>query len=260
MRVVVIGAAGFVGSAFVRHFRKRGDDVVEVTRSNYVQMTGTRGDFVVDAAGNSRKFWAEEEPYAEFDASVGHRLRTLRDFAGGVQVHISSVDVYDELSSPSTTREECAAIGEGSNYGFHKELAERLVRRYADAWLIVRLAGMLGPGLRKNPVFDILHGQPLRIHPDSRYQFIPTDSVAAITADLIDAGVRNDVFNVCGEGLISPREIAQLAGRELNSSAIPAEAQPRIVDIDVAKISQRIPLPRTVETVTAFVDRWNTRT
>lgn len=240
----------------MRHYRGCGADVVEVTRANYHTLIGTRGDVVVDAAGNSRKFWAEDEPFAEFDASVVHRARTLRDFPGGVQVHISSVDVYDNLATSAATKEDSSAVGYGSNYGFHKHLAEEIARRYGGEWVILRLAGMLGPGLRKNPVFDILNRLPLRIHPDSRYQFMPTDSVAAICAELLDSGVRNEVFNVCGTGLISPREVAQLAGCDLDLSALPRDSQPRVVDIDVTKISQRTSLPATRDTTAAFVDRW----
>jgi nucleoside-diphosphate-sugar epimerase len=253
MRIVIIGAAGFVGAALVRHFRQRGDDVLEVTRANYAREAGARGDVVIEAACNSRKFWAEENPFDEFDASVGHRLRSLRDFSADLHLHLSSVDVYDDLSSPAHTREEGSPIGGGSHYGFHKFLAEQLVRRHAARWLILRLAGMVGPGLRKNPVFDILHGNPLRIHPESKYQFISTGAIAAVTAQLIEAGVEQDVFNVCGAGLISPREIAMLAGRELDLSLVPEDARPRVVDVDISKISARYPMPATRSTIAAFL-------
>src|SRR5262249_25120759 len=144
---------------------------------------------VIESACNSKKFLAEERPFAEFDHSVTHRLRTLRDFPARLHVHISSVDVYDDLSSPATTGESAAAGPENpSHYGFHKFLAEELVRHHAATWLIARLAGMVGPGLRKNPVFDLSRGQPLRIHPDSQYQFMHTDDVAACIWTLVERG------------------------------------------------------------------------
>jgi len=255
MRVTVIGARGFVGSAFVSYLAGRhGIELVEVARSNYAQMAGRRSDVVIEAACNSRKYLAESQPHEDFGLSVTHRLHTLRDFPAGLHVHISSVDIYSDLTSPEATREsspiDLAAV---SHYGFHKLLAEQLVQHYADRWLIVRLAGMVGPGLRKNPVYDILHRRPLRIHPDSQYQFMATNDVARIVWQLVGAGVYGEIFNVCGDGLISPAEIARLARRELDLSMLHPLAQPRIVNINNEKIKQITPITGTRQAVASFV-------
>jgi len=255
MRVSVIGAAGFVGSAFATYLAGRpGLRVVEVTRSNYSRAAGVWSDVVIDASCNSKKYLAEENPDEDFSLSVSHRLRTLRDFPAGLQVHISSVDVYGDLSSPQTTAEEPECNLEGaSNYGFHKLLAEQLVRHYSSAWMILRLAGMVGPGLRKNPVYDVLHGKPLRIHPDSQYQFMTTGDVARIAWALVEKNVCGKIFNICGNGLISPREVASIAGRELNLDRLAKDARPRIVHVATSKISQIMAIPDTCECIAGFV-------
>ena len=254
MRATVIGANGFVGSAFVRHLRKKQIDVRAVTRETYAAMAGAESDVVIDASGNSTKYLADRDPAADFERSVLHRVRTLRDFPAALHVHVSSVDVYDDLRSPETTREDSPITAEGSShYGFHKALAEDVVRHYAPRWLIVRLAGMVGPGLRKNPVFDILSGAPLRIHPDSRYQFAATDDVALAVWSLVEKNFANEIFNVCGSGLISPREIAAIAGRELNLSAVDPAAVPRVVDASIAKIQRVVPMPKTVDAIRSYV-------
>jgi nucleoside-diphosphate-sugar epimerase len=259
MRVIVIGGRGFVGSAFVRFLQARGVDCLPVTRENYEAQKGSGSDVVIDAACNSRKFWAEERPLEEFETSVAHRVRTLRDFPADFHIHLSSVDVYSDLAEPEATREDSEIRGScSSNYGFHKLLAEQLVSRYAGRWLIARLAGMVGPGLRKNPVFDILHGQPLRIHPDSQYQFLSTQFVASAVWELFSAGVCQEVFNVCGRGLISPREIATLAGKPLDQSLLPAGARPRIVRINIGKLEKRMPVAETADTVRRFVADFGT--
>jgi nucleoside-diphosphate-sugar epimerase len=254
MKVTIVGANGFVGSAFVRHFAARGVECVGVTRANYEALKGTAGDVLIDAACNSKKFLAEERPFEEFDLSVTHRLRTLRDFPAAFHIHISSVDVYSDLTSPATTRED-ALIDPATTsfYGLHKLLAEQIVRKYAARWLVVRLAGMVGPGLRKNPVHDILRGEPLRIHPDSQYQFLHTDWVAEAVGNLLEKGVQGELLNVCGSGLISPREIAALAGRELDLSALPAGAAPRIVHVSNEKLRSLMSVPETRDTVGEFV-------
>jgi nucleoside-diphosphate-sugar epimerase len=256
MRVTVIGALGFVGSAFVSRLAEETDlEVIEVTRLNYSGMAGMRSDVVIEASCNAKKYLADERPVEEFDLSVSHRLRTLRDFPADLHVHISSVDVYSDLTTPETTREDLPIEpAGGSRYGLHKSLAEQLVRHYADRWLIVRLAGMVGPGLRKNPVYDILNGQPLRIHPDSLYQFMATSDVAGIVRMLIKRGVSGEIFNVCGEGLISPREIARLAEREMNLSQIDSTVQPRIVHVNTEKIGRITAMPETRRSVADFIE------
>jgi nucleoside-diphosphate-sugar epimerase len=255
IRVTLIGARGFVGSAFASHIAGlEGYELVEVTRCNYEQAAGVSSDVVIDASCNSRKYLATDRPRQDFELSVAHRLRTLVDFHAGLQVHISSVDVYGDLGSPDATKEESEPNLETiSHYGLHKLLAEHLVRHYSSNWLILRLAGMVGPGLRKNPVFDILSGNALRIHPDSQYQYMATDDVARIGWTLIERCPHREIFNICGQGLISPREIASIAGRELNFDDSAAKDKPRIVDIYTGKIGQIVSLPRTHETVARFV-------
>jgi nucleoside-diphosphate-sugar epimerase len=172
--------------------------------------------------------------------------------------HISSVDVYSDLTSPETTREDSTtSIAEVSHYGFHKLLAEQTVQHYARNWLIARLAGMVGPGLRKNPVYDILHGDPLRIHPRSQYQFMNTADMARIAWTLVERGLSRETFNLCGDGVISPFEIARLAGRELDLSMLEPTAQPRVVNINTEKICKMMPIPSTRETVAGFLSAWS---
>ena len=254
MKIILIGANGFVGSAFQRLLSQTPHEVIGVTRSNYSEFAGTSADLVIEAACNSRKFFAEEQPFEEFDASVAHRLRSLRDFPADFHLHVSSVDVYSDLSSPATTVEDQGIEAEHTSfYGLHKFMAEQLVRKYARNCLIVRLAGMVGPGLRKNPVFDILQGQPLRIHPESRYQFLSTDDAARLSWELVEAGVRSEAINVCGNGTITPLEIASESGKTLDLSLLASDASPRVVDVSVQKLKEFAEVPDTLATIRAFV-------
>jgi nucleoside-diphosphate-sugar epimerase len=256
MRVTVIGAEGFVGSAFVTHLSALSShELIRVTRHNYGQLAGVRSDIVIDAAGNSRKYLADAEPIEEFALSVTHRLRTVLDFPADQHVHVSSADVYSDLSSPESTREDSAIdLAKVSHYGFHKLLAEQVVQHYAERWLIVRLAGMVGPGLRKNPVYDILNAQPLRIHPDSQYQFMNTGDVARIVWSLVEHGIHGEVFNLCGDGLISPAAIADIAGMELNTSLLTPMTTPRVMHIDNERIKRLSPVPSTHRSIREFME------
>lgn len=254
-RVTVIGAEGFVGSAFVRLLEQRSDvELIRVTRRNFEELAGTKSDVVIEAACNSKKYLADQDPLADFQASVTHRLNTLLRFPAELHLHISSVDVYSDLTSPVTTSEDAPIdLTKVSRYGLHKLLAEQLVQNYAPSWLIVRLAGMVGPGLRKNPVFDILNNQPLRIHPASRFQYMHTDEVANTCWSLVEQNLVQQVFNVCGSGTVTMTEIADWAGRSLDLSQLPSSATPRIVEASTEKLQRFAKTTDSRNTVEKFV-------
>ncbi|HRH41382.1 MAG TPA: NAD-dependent epimerase/dehydratase family protein [Pyrinomonadaceae bacterium] len=257
-RVTVIGSTGFVGSAFVRYLKNAGVELREVTRQNYDELKGIESDVVIESACNSKKFLAEKNLLQDFELSVTHRLRTLQDFPANFHLHISSVDVYSDLTQTATTKEDIEIdLKTSSHYGFNKLLAEQLVEHHAKNWLILRLAGMIGEGLRKNPIFDILNDGQIFIHPDSQYQFMPTDEVARIAWSLVEKNVTGEIFNLCGDGLISPREIAKIAGKELLQSDESKNSTPRIVTINNEKIKQFADIPKTQESVAEFIKSWN---
>lgn len=251
----VIGAEGFLGSAFVAHLRALGTlEVLPVVRATYDEFAGREAEIVVDCSGNSRKYLAEDHPQEDFHLSVTQRLRTLRDFPAALQLHVSSVDVYETLDDPAANGEDVAIDPSRiSHYGFHKLLAEQVVRHYARSWLIIRLGGMVGPALRKNPIYDVLHHQPLRIHPDSRYQFLSTADAARIAWALLEDGLHHQVINICGDGLISPREVAALATCPLDLSALVPAAKPRILNVSIAKLRSLTSVPRTEDVVRRFL-------
>jgi nucleoside-diphosphate-sugar epimerase len=255
LRVTVLGARGFVGSSFVRHLAHADPvELREVTRDSYAALAGVPSDVVIDASCNSKKYLAETDPVLDFEYSVAHRVRTLRDFPASFHIHISSVDVYSDLASPRATAEDAAIDRQQqSHYGCHKLLAEELVRHYGNRWLILRLAGMVGTGLRKNPVFDILNSKPLHIHPESRYQYMLTDEVAGIAMSLFQRGLSGEIFNVCGDGAISPAEIAAIAGRQIRLTDSARDGTPRIIDINVGKIRQLFPITSTRDCIESFV-------
>lgn len=225
-----------------------------IDRSSYDAAAREGCDVLIHAAGNSAKYIADRDPVADFDQSVSLAVRAASDFKPELFVLVSSVDVYPHLSHPDSTHERTVIDPlEASVYGFHKRLAELAVQRHARRWLIPRLAGMVGPGLRKNPVHDVLHGQPIRIHPDSQYQFMTTDDAAEAVWRLVAAQVHTEIFNICGEGLISPREIAALAGTPLHVHPDADRAEPRIVNVSTAKISAIHAMPSTYQTIAAFI-------
>jgi nucleoside-diphosphate-sugar epimerase len=249
--VFILGGRGLVGSAFARHCQRAGLAHVILDRQNYAAYAGASCEIFVNANGNSRKLLAAREPLAEFDASVRSVRASLTDFRFRTYVHISSCDVYPDCSTPATTRESIAPDpARQSPYGFHKHLAEQCVQHAAADWLIFRCGGFVGPGLKKNAIYDILHRGPLYLDPSSELQFLHTDRAAETVWQLVQAGVRREIFNLCGRGVVQLREVAALAG-----TTVPVAPGSPLVryEISLEKIQAHVPLPETRPAVLEFV-------
>ncbi|MCS6771722.1 MAG: NAD(P)-dependent oxidoreductase [Kiritimatiellae bacterium] len=247
--LIVIGAAGFIGSAVAAEAKARGLEVIEVTRESY--QPGLAARWLINANGNSKKFLAREQPALDFDLSVRSVMQSLHDFQYERYCFLSSIDVYDNVSDPAANRETAAIRRDRlSPYGLHKLIAEDLVRAYAPRRLILRMGGFVGPGLRKNSVYDLLKNLPLRVHPDSRYQYLHTRELAAIVLDLLAGAVEDDIWNVAGDGTLSLREIASwIPGAKLPEPV----GFPEVYDVNIEKLKRWRAVPPTSETVRRFV-------
>ncbi|MFQ5502423.1 MAG: NAD-dependent epimerase/dehydratase family protein, partial [Phycisphaerae bacterium] len=200
--VFIIGGRGFVGSAFVRLLARRQIPYEIITRENYATFRGRQCNILINADGNSRKFLADRDPTAEFAASVSSVVDTLHSISFNRYILCSTCDVYPDLGDPMMNREDAEIRTDRlSRYGFHKYLAERLVRYEVDPYLIIRFGGFVGEGLKKNPIHDILHGGPLWLDPDSALQYIRTDTAAEAVWHLVEKGLSNEIVNICGNGL-----------------------------------------------------------
>jgi nucleoside-diphosphate-sugar epimerase len=249
--IFILGGRGFLGAAFVRTCTARGLEHAVITRETYAAHTGRACSILINAAGNSKKYMAQQTPLADFDASVRTVRASLEDFGYDRYVLISSSDVYPDATSPQTTREDQALDpARQTAYGFHKGLAEACVRHRARQWLILRGGGFVGPGLRKNAIYDILHGGPLWLDAGSELQYLNADAAASIALDLVAAGVSREVVNWSATGVVALRDVIALAGRD-----VPVQpGSPRIrCEINLEKLASWVPVPDTRATVTGFV-------
>lgn len=250
--IFILGGKGFVGSAFARLCQAQGRDCTIIDRDNYASHTGQACDIFVNANGNSSKPMAVKEPLREFDASVRSVRSSLIDFRFNTYIHLSSCDVYPDCTSPETTREDQALdAAKQSPYGFHKRLAELCVTHAAPRWIILRMGGFVGQGLRKNAIYDILHGPKLWLHPDSELQYMPTDALAATALALHESGHVNEIFNACGRGLVKLADVMRWAGRD-----VPVDAAAKRVryEVGTTKIERIMPMPPTQASVREFVE------
>ncbi len=248
--IFLIGGRGLVGSAFTRACHAQGRELAIVDRANYRDYIGRACRLLINANGNSRKPLATQDPMADFDASVRSVRSTLVDFPCDIYVHLSSCDVYPDCSSPATTQEDQPLDPAAqSPYGFHKYLAEQCVRHAARQWLIIRFGGFVGPGLKKNAIYDILQGAPLWLDPESELQYLSTDDAARLVLSLADRRVTGETVNLCGRGVIRLSEVIALAGGPI--AVRPGSPRVRY-EVNIEKASRWLDIPETRPAVLAF--------
>lgn len=248
--IYILGGKGFVGSAFVRFCKKKNLEFEIIDRQNYDLFKGTKCDILINANGNSSKILAIKEPSKDFEATVTSVQKSIDDFNFKKYILLSSCDVYPDCSSPNFTNEHSNLdASKQTTYGSHKHKAEQYVIQKVTDWLIIRMGGMVGYGLKKNAIFDILHGGPIWLDPQSELQFMNTDDVAKIIFELNDCGLDNQIINVCGYGLVKLQNIIDIVG-PIN---VKPDSPKVKYDVNIEKLKKITTVPNSMENIKNFV-------
>lgn len=251
--IYVMGGNGFVGSAYCRLFTGLNLPHKVITHENFESLRHTQCDILINANGNSRKFLSDKEPMRDFDMSVRSTAASLHDIRSNHYVFLSSGDVYPDTGSPVTTDEaQEIDLPAASRYGRHKRLAEMLVQMEHPSWLVLRMGGFVGPGLKKNAIFDLMTDMPLWLTPDSALQFVSTDRAAAMVWKLISAGVHGEIVNLGARGTI---EVGTVKTWLNASSPVAAEAKHVRYELALGKLARLLDdeLPDSAEEVRDFL-------
>jgi len=251
--IFILGGSGFVGSAFVRQCERMSLDFATINRSNYDAYRGMQCDILINCNGNSVKHFSISDELGDFDASVKSVKKSLLDFRFQKYVFVSSGEVYPDVSTVALTREnQTLQINRQTAYGFHKFLAEQCVRSSAGDWLIFRMGGFVGPGLKKNPIYDILIGDALWVSKTSKLQYLDADTTAEVVMAIVGKGLSNEVFNLSGRGVVCLEKVIEWG----NSRVTDDQTTPEVnSEINVEKINQYYELPTSSDVVRLFVEQ-----
>lgn len=165
MSSALIGYTGFVGGTL-----KRQSEFTDIYNSqNIGDIVGKSYDLVVCAGAPAAKWVANQQPVE--DLKNLELLMSLIDKVTARRfVLISTVDVY---RNPVDVDESTPIDPEATDpYGRHRFYLEEFVRRTFEDYLVLRLPGLFGIGLKKNFVYDLLHHNALDYtHKDSEFQW-----------------------------------------------------------------------------------------
>ncbi len=218
--IIVLGGTGLIGAALCDGFRRDGHRVVPVNSKNYSECAGAEADVLINCNGNSYRYKAGSDPKWDFEASVLSVDRSLFDFKFGRYFYVSTIDVYNELADPARNHEDTVIDPKRLHpYGFHKWLAERLVERFATQAVVLRCGTVLGPALKKGPLFDLLENQPLRMSVDSEISFIDTASISQAMTTFVTTHPNHRIINLTGTGGASLRSLCLDAGLKWQAAA-----------------------------------------
>jgi dTDP-4-dehydrorhamnose reductase len=192
MSIGILGANGFIGGGLM----KCSPVTTAITRENYQDHTGKYYDVIMNANGSAKKYWAETNPLADFDANVVSVYKSLVDFKYKKYEYLSSVEAYE----PNT------------RYGFHKKMAEEIVQRHCQEYLILRVGAVIGKGMKKGVVYDLMNHQDLWVTDDSMFYLVGVNEIYSATLYAIDYGIENTILMVTGDRPISVKDMARVIG------------------------------------------------
>jgi dTDP-4-dehydrorhamnose reductase len=203
MKIAVIGGEGFLGSEIVKALSVD-NSVTVITSGNKSEYFGYPNlffDCVVNANGNSRKYWANKNPLGDFELST----RSVYDSVLGLRynryVYISSVDA------------SC-----NNYYGLNKRLSEEIVKSCCSDYTILRCSVLVGKDMKKGILKDILDGDTLHVTPDSSYQFITTKETANIVKAIIPFKL-NKTLDVAGTGVLTVTDVVDMLKKSIKYSS-----------------------------------------
>lgn len=159
--VAIIGHTGFVGS-YLRDMVAPGD-VALYNSKNIGDIRGRHYDTVYCAGISATKWLANKHPDADW-ASISALIECLCTVHVRERfVLISTIDVYPDVSAgwdEAALERIQASEWDGAHphaYGKHRYEAERaLAAHFGDAYRCLRLCGLFGYGLKKNPIYDVV--------------------------------------------------------------------------------------------------------
>lgn len=195
--IAVIGSGGLVGNALCQELKKHsGDSVSGVTRENYSEKQAEDFDIIINCAMPSGKFWANNNPEADFEQTVKKTADLVYKWKYKKFIQISTVSARCQLNTV---------------YGRHKAAAEQLCNFGEN--LTVRLGVIYSKKNTKGPLADMLEGKTVFTGGASRQSFISLDFCARWLAGHLDY---KGVVELGGKNAITLETVAKHLGKKIS--------------------------------------------
>lgn len=173
MSKALIGWSGFVGSTLLRQTpfdaTYRSTDVQEIAGKTF--------DTIVCCAAPAAKWIANKDPESDLK-NIQRLIGVLAETKCQDFILISTVDVFKEPKG--VDEDSIAEDTEIHAYGLNRLYLEKAIMEISQRnstfqrVCIARLSGLVGPGLKKNIIFDLANNNMLdKLDPKAVFQFYP---------------------------------------------------------------------------------------
>ena len=245
MRFVITGGRGFIGSHFVEEALKRGHWVIDIDKMTYAASRDLPWDnheryrlevadiseithippcdYIVNFAAESHvdNSINESKTFLKSNTVGVHNLLELlrgKVYERPVFFHISTDEVYGDIVDGSFS--ESDRLNPSNPYAASKAAAEMYVlshsRTYGIDYVITRSGNNYGPRQYEEKLIPkciscMMEGRQIPLHGDGQYirdWIYVKDNVDAIFK-IIDAGIKNDVYNIASNNEITNIEVAK---------------------------------------------------
>lgn len=163
----LIGYTGFVGSTLM----KQTNFDIMYRSTNISEIQNKSFDLVVCAGAPAQKWVANKNPIAD-EVNINSLIANISSINTKQFILISTVDVFKNPINVFETTE----VDERDlhPYGLNRRKLEKYIQSNFENHLIVRLPGLVGPGLRKNILYDFKNNNNIKkIESRSVFQFYP---------------------------------------------------------------------------------------
>ena len=165
MRKALIGYTGFVGSNILN-----GEKFDKLYNSkNINDIEGEKFDLIYCAGVSAVKWFANSNPKEDL-INISNLINCLRDVKASKFILISTYDVYK--TTVNVNEDSLINLSDHHAYGVNRRILELFVQEKFEDYLIVRLPGLFGKGLKKNIIYDFMNNNQIhKIHSESKHQF-----------------------------------------------------------------------------------------
>jgi len=226
-KIAVTGADGFIGKKLCQTLKDRKYEVIEYTLNNFdirkeVEIPGDI-DVLFHLAAVSKPYLSKQNPAETFRTNVLGTLNLLEAVRkSNVKkiIFASSILVYKNLTKTKET--DLAYYNGVYPYGLEKIIGEEYIKIYSQLYgidyTLLRISGVYGPGMYKNPIFDLIHGflnnnVRLYINKNSVYNFVYIDD--AVDALIKSLKWKNDIINLSSDENIKIIDIYNFLSKTL---------------------------------------------